>query len=154
MRGPPPWWPRTTPCPGTHFEAAVEVTVTKWPVPCMVNTGSAAAIPCSTPAQVDIDHLVPVSKVALVKRGNGRDAGVGHERVESAELLDGGGNQLCEVLWSHNVNDACRGVSPVSGDACSDLAKRVLVSRPEHNPGALSGEQAPGSRRQSRRWPR
>src|ERR1019366_5873634 len=38
-----------TPCPGTHLAAAVEVTVTKWPDPCALNTGSTAAIPCSTP---------------------------------------------------------------------------------------------------------
>jgi hypothetical protein len=58
----------------------VDATVTKWPEPCRWE-GKRGGDAMQHPAQVDVDHLVPVIKLPGGEGSVERDAGVGHERV-------------------------------------------------------------------------
>ena len=89
--------------------------------------------------QVDVDDLLPLRHVELADLAEGDDAGVVHQNVELAELVDRGGNRGVPLLGRRDVEvHIARGVTDLVGQRLALLVEDVA----DHHLGAL-GHQSP-----------
>ena len=89
--------------------------------------------------QVDVDDLLPLRHVELADLAEGDDAGVVHQNIELAELVDRGGNRGVPLLGRRDVEvHIARGVTDLVGQRLALLVEDVA----DHHLGAL-GHQSP-----------
>jgi hypothetical protein len=77
------------------------------------------------PAQVDVDHRRPPVSVKIGHGSDLADAGVAHQHVEPAELLDRQSDESVEVLASSDVSSASEGTATALADVPGDLVETL-----------------------------
>ena len=116
----------------------------KWPKPWRRNTGSAAAMPFSTPLTLMSIMRVPVIDFEIVEQRDRRDAGIADQDVEPAILLHCQGDEARQIIATPHVRGGRYRRAARCRNAAGECLQPVRATCAEHQAAATCRQQQRG----------
>jgi AraC-like DNA-binding protein len=93
------------------------------------------------PAQIDVDHSVPVVHAQRIETRYGPDPGIVDDDVELTTPFDGQGHEGLKVCAIADVGHSIRRLAACGDDLVHDSAQRIATASAEHDGRPAFGEQ-------------